>query len=573
MRHIGETAGLDFDAVGTRVTSLQDDLTGSARKPLLLLLGASCLLLLTACTNLASTLLARGTARGPELAVRTAIGAGRLRLVRQIFTESIVIAVAGCAVGLVLAEGLLRGVAALAPPSLRLVRDVHLDVRVLGFTAAVALITAVLFGFLPALRLTSISSSMLVKGGSRGGSARRGSIWSVLVVSQVALAVVLLIGSGLLLRSFARITNVNLGFNPDHVLTAAIDLPEQNYPQVDRAVQFHDRMLDAVRAIPGVQAAGVTNVLPTDGVGPDGGMEVEGKPALSPAHPGTGYATYRLASTGYFPAMQMRVVQGRDFLESDRASSPLVVIVNRDLADKEWPGESPLGKRMRPSGMDAELQQWATVVGVVDNVPGWTAIGPSPETYYYSYRQLPVRTRSMTAVVRSSRPTGALIQAVRGAIARVDPQAPVEFRTMSDFVTASVSDRRFMTILLGLFAVIALSLAAVGIYGAVAYSVAQRTREIGIRIALGAVPSSVGWKVQLSAMSTVLVGTAIGVVGALAGTHLLQSNALRRDTDRPARLRRRGGAAGGDGVARELGAGPAWYANRSTEGDPGGVVD
>jgi putative ABC transport system permease protein len=523
MQRVGETAGLDFDAVGTKVTSLQDDLTGSARKPLMLLLAASVLLLLTACTNLASTLLARGTARAQELAVRTAIGAGRLRVIRQIFTESLVIAIAGCTAGLLLAEALLRGVAAVAPPSLGLVQGVHLDLRVLAFTAGIAVVTAMLFGFLPALRLTDVDTGALMHSGTRGGSVRRGGVWSALVVIEVALAVVLLIGSGLLLHSFARITNVNLGFDPEHVLTVAIDLPQQNYPDVARAVVFHDRALEALRAIPGVQFAGVTNVLPTEGSGPDGGMEAEGKPRTNPAYPSTGYGTYRLASTGYFAAMKMKILRGRDFAESDGPSSLPVIVVNRALAEKEWPGEDPLGKRMRPSGMDATVPPFATVIGVVDNVPGWTAIGPSPETYYYSYRQLPNRARSLTAVIRSTLPPAVLANAVRKTLGNVDPLAPMEFRPLNDLVASSVSDRRFMALLLGLFATVALLLAAVGIYGVVTYSVAQRTREIGIRIALGATPVSVGRMVQVGAMGVVLVGTVVGVGAAFAATRLLQS--------------------------------------------------
>jgi predicted permease len=523
LRHVGETAGLDFDAIGARVTSLHADQAGSTRTPLLLLLGASGLLLLTACTNLASTLLARGTARQQELAVRTAIGAGRARVLRQIFTESLVIAVLGCGTGLLLAEGLLRGMALVAPPEVAVMQSARLDLTVVGFTAATALITAVLFGFLPGLRMSDVDTGQLMRG-SRGGSARRSAIWSALVAVQVALAVILLIGSGLLIRSFARVMQVELGFDPTHVLTVATDLPEQNYPDVQQAVRFHDRMLALVRAIPGVQAAGVTLVPPLVDEGPSGGIEVEGKPPVSPAYPSTGHGVYQLASVGFFPALGVRIVRGRDFAETDDAASLPVVIVNQQLAEKEWPGEDPIGKRFRESGMDAVTQvTWATVIGVARDVPGSNRTGRPAETYYYSYRQLPNRARFLTAVVRSSLPTAQLERAVRAAIDRVDPNVPAEFGTMPAVVAASVASRRFMVLLLGLFATVALLLAAVGIYGVVAYSVAQRTREIGIRIALGAAPASVGRMVQLRAMLVVLAGIAIGVAGAFAATRLLRS--------------------------------------------------
>jgi len=523
LRHIGETAGLDFDAVGARVTSLHADQAGGTRTPLLLLLGASGLLLLTACTNLASTLLARGTARQQELAVRTAIGAGRGRVVRQIFTESLVIAVLGCGAGLVLAEGLLRGMALVAPPELVVMQTARLDLPVVGFTAATALATALLFGFLPGLRISAVDTGQLMRG-SRGASSRRGAIWSALVAVQVALAVILLIGSGLLIRSFARVTQVDLGFDPVGVTTFATDLPELNYPDVQQAIRFHDRVLELVRAIPGVQAAGVTLVPPLADEGPSGGIEVEGKPALSPAYPSTGHGIYQLASVGFFQSLGIKIVRGRDFAESDTPTSPPVVIVNQQLAAREWPGEDPIGKRFRESGMDrVAVEPWATVIGVARDVPASSRTSPPGETYYYTYRQLPNRARFLTATVRSILPTAQLERAIRAAIDRVDPNVPAEFGTMPAVVASSVATRRFMVLLLGLFAGVALLLAAVGIYGVVAYSVAQRTREIGIRIALGAAPAAVGRMVQLGAMGVVLAGVAIGVAGALGATRLLRS--------------------------------------------------
>ncbi|MGH7594360.1 MAG: ADOP family duplicated permease [Gemmatimonadales bacterium] len=523
LRHIGETAGEDFDAVGGRLTWLQADVAGPARTPLLLLLGASGLLLLIACTNLTSTLLARGTIRQSELAVRTAIGAGRSRVIRQILTESMVIAVLGCGLGLALAEGLLRGMALVAPPELTVMRAAHLDLRVLAFTALIAGLTAMFFGFLPALRLSDIDTGQLMRG-SRGGSARRGIIWSALVTTEVALAVVLLIGSGLLLRSFARVLHVDLGFDPTHVVMATIDLPELNYPDVTQAVAFHDRALSLIRAIPGVENAGVTNAPPLTGGFSDGGIDVEGKPRVSQAYPITGYANYGLASTGLFRALEIRIMRGRDFAESDVASSLPVAIVNQEMAAKEWPGTDPIGKRFRINGMDtADEQPWATVIGVAHDVPAASVTVPAGETYYFSYRQVPYRARYLTAVVRSRLPAALIERSMRAAIAQVDANVPVEFGTMRNAAAASVAGRRFLVLLLGIFAVVALHLSAIGIYGVVAYSVAQRTREIGIRIALGASPRRVGLRVQSRAMVMVLAGIGLGVAGALAATRLLQA--------------------------------------------------
>ncbi|HEY4101157.1 MAG TPA: ABC transporter permease [Gemmatimonadales bacterium] len=523
LTQIGETAGTDFDAVGSRLTPLHTVLAGGARTPLLLLLGASGLLLLIACTNLASTLLARGTARQGELAVRTAIGAGRSRVVRQVFTESLVISVLGCGIGLALAEGLLRLMTIVAPPDLKVMESAHLDPTVLGFTALVAVSTAVLFGFLPALRMSDIDTGQLMRG-SRGGSARRGKVWSTLVAVEVALAVVLLIGSTLLLRSFANVMHVDLGFDPTHVVTAAIDLPESNYPDVTQAIAFHDRALTLVRAIPGVDAAGVTNDLPAITPYPIGGIEVEGKPRIVPDRPYTGIAVYRLASTGFFSAMRIPIVRGRDFTEGDVPSSQLVAIVNQEMAAKEWPGQDPIGKRFRVAGMDSDKEQpWAMVIGVAHNVPGGSLTSAPNETYYFSYRQLPFRSRWLTAVVRSAEAPAIVEAQLRKVFAQADPNAPVQFSTMSHALTDAVATRRFMALLLTLFAVVALLLAGIGIYGVVAYSVAQRTREIGIRIALGATPRRVGLMVQGSAMSIVLAGIGVGVAGAYAATRLLQS--------------------------------------------------
>ena len=525
LRTAGATAGGDFDATGVRVLPLQELASGSARKPLLLLLGASALLLLAACTNLASNLLARGTARAPELAVRTALGAGRLRIVRQVFTESLLIAGLGCVAGLALAMILLRALIQLSPPGLTLLGEARLDPWVLGFTFATGLVTAVLFGLFPALRISDVDAGTTMREGQRaGGGPGRQRLWSALVAVEVALAVVLLVGSGLMLRSFASVLGVELGFEPRGVLTAEIDLPENAYPDVMRAVDFHARVLEDVRRIPGVTSAAVVNALPLEGERTSGGIQVEGQPQLPVPYPITGYGVYRIMSPGYFATMGMTLLRGRDVTDADIDRQRQVVIINEAMAEQNFRGIDPLGARMRIGGMDGPgVEPWATVVGIVRNVPGAAITQPQRPTYYYSYRQLPYRTRFMTIVVRTAVDPAAVVGQVRAAIVAADPSVPLEFRTMEEQIASSVADRRFTMLVLSTFAAAALLLAAVGIYGVVSYTVAQRTREIGIRIALGAMPASVARMVQGRAMLMVGVGIVLGVAGALALTRVMRS--------------------------------------------------
>jgi predicted permease len=520
-RRIAAVAGADFDALGFRPARLQDVMTREMRQPLFLLFGAAALLLLIACTNLASTLLARGAARMHELSVRTAIGAGRLRIARQLLTESLVIAVGGSIAGLLVSIALRRAFIAIAPPALAASTTGTIDWRMLGFALAVGVGTALLFGFIPALRMSAIDSATLLRAGARTTSARS-RIWSALIITEVALAVVLLIGSTLLIRSFAEVMHVDLGFNPENVVTGSIDLSEEAYPDVRQAVIYHDRALAAVRAIPGVSAAGVTLNLPL-GSGPDGGIEVEGRPRISTVYPITGMADYRIVSTGYFKTMQTPVLAGRDFAESDDANAPMVAVVNQTFVKANWPGQDPLGKRFRIGGMDAPgIQPWATVIGVVHDVPSDDVTKAADPAYFFSYRQVSYRARWLTLAVRTGAP-GSAIPAIRAALLSIDPNAPPDFSMMADKVASSVADRRFLTLLLAAFAGVALLLAALGIYGVVSYSVAQQSRNIGIRIALGAHPGMVQHAVQRKALGTVLIGIGAGVVAALAGTRTVAS--------------------------------------------------
>lgn len=522
-----------FDAVGGTVAPLRDLEAGPLKEPLYLLLGASGLLLLAACTNLASSMLVRGAARAHELAVRAAIGAGRGRLVRQVFTESLLISTLGCVVGLGIAVLLRRGLLLLAPAGMVPLEGAPFDLRVLGFSLLLTLLTAVLFGLLPAMRMSSVRPSQAMREGARHSGTRQSRrLWSTLVAVEVALAVILLSGSGLLLRSFSAITRIDPGFRAEGVITALLDLPDASYADVHQAVAFHDRLLAVLADAPGVVAAGVTNRLPLEGNSPGGAIQVEGKPTL-PAGPFTGYAIYRTASTRYFDAMGIPVLAGRPFNDRDRANAPRVVIVTQGLAEREWPGEDPIGRQFRVYGMDGGEEPYATVIGVVADIPHGPITGARREAYWYPYSQNPARTRSMKLVVRTAGNPAALAPMLAQLVHDIDPQIPLEFRTMDDRLASSISDRRFTMVVLASFALVALLLAGLGIYGVVSYTVAQRSREIGIRIALGAEPSRVQRLVQGGAMVVIGIGIVVGGVGAVAGTRLMRALLYGVEPDDP----------------------------------------
>jgi predicted permease len=514
----------DFDAVGVTIAPLQDVVVGPRGRPLLLLLAASALLLVAACTNLASSMLVRGTARSHELAIRAAIGAGRGRLIRQVFTESILIGALGCVAGVAVALVLQRMLLALAPEGLVPDGAAPFDLRIIGFAVLLSGGTAVLFGLLPALRGSSARPAEAMREGTRN-SGSRGSrrLWSTLVAVEVALAVVLLAGSGLMIRSFAAITAIDPGFRPDHLLTTLLDLPESSYPTVEQAVAQHERLLGSIRSIPGVTAVGVGNRLPLENNGPSGSIQVVGKPALANGAQ-TGYAVYRVVSDGYFEAVGMRLLTGRFFTAADRAGSGRVAVVSRALAEREWPGESALGKELRPFGMDEDSgQDYASVVGVVDDIPHASLMDTRLPAVWYPVAQMPARAHRMSLVVRTVGDPASVAPLVRDRIAGVDPQLPIDFLTMDRRLAATIADRRFMMIVLVTFAGVALLLAGVGIFGVVAYTVAQRTREIGIRIALGAEPARVQRLVQGGAMGVIGVGLAVGGVGAVLGTRAMRA--------------------------------------------------
>ena len=408
----------DFDATGAEITPLKTAITGSLRTPLYLLLAASAVLLLGACVNIASAMLARGTARAGEFAVRSALGATRMRLIRQLCTESALLAALGCGCGLMLASAILKALPLFAPPVLHVER-VRIDLWVQAFALAVAVATIMLFGLFPALRLARGEDSLTLREGTRGTAGAKGMrAWNVLVGAEVTLAIVLLSGSALLIRSFAFVMESRLGFDAANVYIAQVDLPAFHYADTAIAVhQFHERALDRLRHVPGVQSAGFAMVLPLGG-GPSGAMVVEGKPFL-PTGSYTGHAEYRIVGGDFFGAMGIPVIEGRAFRDGDDNAAAPVVVVSESFAKQEWPANDPLGKRVKVYGMDrgSDDEAWATVIGVVGDVRNSSLTAPFRATYYFDHRTRPAsRTRQAMYVVKSTLSPAAIASVIRREI-------------------------------------------------------------------------------------------------------------------------------------------------------------
>ena len=508
---------------GFWVTPLAEQVIGSVRTPLLILMAAVTLVLLIACANVANLLLARASTRRREIAVRATLGAGRGRIARQMLTESVLLAVLGGILGIGMAVLGIEALAALDPGNLPRLQDISLDGRVLLFALGLSLLTGLLFGVLPALQTARAQpQEVLRQEAGRGSSAfgHRG-VRRLVVVAEIALALVLLTGSALLIRSVARLQQIDPGFDGDDVITMQVTLPEAKYDSNERQIAFFQELTRELLAVPGVVTAGAVSVPPLVGSGNTRSFEVE--TYVVPEGERSPWGEFRIATPGYFEAMGIPLLRGRYFSESDHPESTQVAVVDEQLAQQYWPGEDALGKRVS-IGSDAEGNRvWAEVVGVVGHVLS-QGIEVEPRTQLYvPYAQFSPGN-SMVVSVRAGMDPAALVAPLRSAVLRVDPEMPVyDVKPMTERFAASFAQQRFLMVLLTAFAVIAVILAAVGIYGVMSYAVAQRTREVGIRMALGAHRRAVLALVVKQGMTVAAVGIALGVLGALASGRLIAS--------------------------------------------------
>ncbi|HEV8409207.1 MAG TPA: ABC transporter permease [Gemmatimonadaceae bacterium] len=518
-----------------RVTDLTTQVVGKVRTPLLIILGAVAFVLLIACANVAHMLLARAARRQREIAVRVAIGATRARMIAQLLTESVLLALLGGIAGLGLAEIGVRVLAAQGASSIPRVETITLDPRVLLATAFITLLTGVAFGLAPAVRASNADLTSSLKEGERGSTeGRKNRTRSVLIASEFALALMLLVGAGLLIRSFVAMQSLNPGYDPANVLTMVVPVTGTSSSPEGKRAAFYDALLGKIRAMPGVQSASAVNHIPIGGDNWGIPFRIEGRPEPKPRDLPS--ASYKVVMPGYFATMRIPLLAGRDVSADDKMDAPRVVVINELLATRYWPGENPLGKRLSFGVDSSGARIWATVVGVVHNTihGDWTA-PPDEETFlpfaqqraflanpagHYAYMSFALRA-ACAPTTKHCDPT-ALVPALRAAVHELDPNVPLsEVQPMSSLVDGATARERFYLMLLTAFATVAVALAAVGIYGVMSYAVSRRTHELGLRMALGARPQQLLVSVVRDGMIVAAIGGAIGVIGALAISRLM----------------------------------------------------